>query len=78
MNLITEQNRKNEVDELTENIAILFNKDIIESVDNHDSELFINNKTIIETITMLAKCKAKDYVSLSNKAIFKYMDLIDM
>lgn len=78
MNLITEQNRKNEVDELTENIAILFNKDIIESVDYHDSELFINNKTIIETITMLAKCKAKDYVSLSNKAIFKYMDLIDM
>jgi hypothetical protein len=78
MNLIIEQNRKYEVDELTENIAILFNKDIIDSIDYNDSALLINNKTIIETITMLAKCKVKDYVSLSNKAIFKYMDLIDM
>jgi hypothetical protein len=78
MNLIIEQNRKNEVDELTENIAILFNKDILNSVDNNESELLIKNNTIIETITMLAKCKAKDYISLSNKAIFKYMDLIEM
>ena len=82
MNLIVEQNRKNEVDELTENIAILFNKDIIDSVvnlaDYNESEYLINNKTIIETITALAKCKAKDYVSLSNKAIFKCMDLIEM
>lgn len=82
MNLIVEQNRKNEVDELTENIAILFNKDILDAVvnleDYNQSEMLINNKTIIETITALAKCKAKDYVSLSNKAIFKYMDLIEM
>ena len=78
MELIVIQNRKNEVDELTENIAILFNKDILNSVDNNESELLIKNNTIIETITMLAKCKAKDYVSLSNKAIFKYMDLIEM
>jgi len=78
MKLIIEQNRKNEVDELTENIAILFNKDILNSVDNNESELLIKNNTIIETITMLAKCKAKDYISLSNKAIFKYMDLIEM
>jgi hypothetical protein len=82
MNLIVEQDKKNEVDELTENIAILFNKDILDSVikgeDYNEEEYLINNKTIIETITTLAKCKAKDYVSLSNKAIFKYMDLIEM
>lgn len=82
MELIVIQNRKNEVDELTENIAILFNKDILDAVvnleDYNQSEMLINNKTIIETITALAKCKAKDYVSLSNKAIFKYMDLIEM
>jgi len=82
MELIVIQNRKNEVDELTENIAILFNKDILDLVlnleDNNVSELLVNDKSIIEIITLLAKCKAKDYVSLSNKAIFKYMDLIEM
>jgi len=82
MELIVIQNRKNEVDELTENIAILFNKEILDLVlnleDNNVSELLVNDKSIIEIITLLAKCKAKDYVSLSNKAIFKYMDLIEM
>jgi hypothetical protein len=82
MELIVIQNRKNEVDELTENIAILFNKEILDLVVNLEdynvSEFLINDKSIIETITLLAKCKAKDYVSLSNKAIFKYMDLIEM
>lgn len=82
MELIVIQNRKNEVDELTENIAILFNKEILDLVlnleDYNVSEFLVNDKSIIETITLLAKCKAKDYVSLSNKAIFKYMDLIEM
>jgi len=82
MELIVIQNRKNEVDELTENIAILFNKEILDFVvnleDNNVSEFLVNDKSIIEIITLLAKCKAKDYVSLSNKAIFKYMDLIEM
>jgi len=82
MELIVIQNRKNEVDELTENIAILFNKEILDLVlnleDNNVSEFLVNDKSIIEIITLLAKCKAKDYVSLSNKAIFKYMDLIEM
>jgi hypothetical protein len=82
MELIVIQNRKNEVDELTENIAILFNKEILDLVlnleDYNVSEFLVNDKSIIEIITLLAKCKAKDYVSLSNKAIFKYMDLIEM
>lgn len=82
MELIVIQNRKNEVDELTENIAILFNKEILDLVlnleDYNFSEFLVNDKSIIEVITLLAKCKAKDYVSLSNKAIFKYMDLIEM
>jgi len=82
MELIIIHNRKNEVDELTENIAILFNKEILDLVlnleDYNFSEFLVNDKSIIEIITLLAKCKAKDYVSLSNKAIFKYMDLIEM
>jgi hypothetical protein len=67
--------KKNEVDELTENIAILYNKEIY---DLNNNDLLINGKTILETITDLAKSKSKDYKSLSNKAIFKYMDLIEM
>jgi hypothetical protein len=69
--------KKNEVDELTENVAILYNKDILDGVPN-TGEYQINGKTIVETITSFAKCKAKDFVSLSNKAIFKFMDLVEM
>ena len=57
------ENKKNEVDELTENIAILFKADLIKDM------------TFIQT---LAKSKTKTYPSLSNKSIFKYMDLCEM
>ena len=73
--------KKNEVDELTENVAILFNKQIIdEVVDDADDEeeYYVEEMSIIEAVNMLAKSKAKDYPSLSNKAIFKYMDLVEM
>ena len=39
------------------------------------SEYLIDDMTIEESIHRLAGCKAKDYPSLSNKSIFKYMDL---
>ena len=79
INYINEVDKKNEVDELTENIAILYNKDIYDSIENiNNKELLINGKNIVDTIIMLAKSKSKDYKSLSNKAIFKYMDLVDM
>jgi hypothetical protein len=79
MKFINELDKKNEVDELTENIAILFNKDIYKSeLDLNNNDLLIDGKTIVEIISLLAKSKSKDYKSLSNKSIFKYMDLIDM
>lgn len=71
---VNEDNKKNEVDELTENIAIFLNKEII----NTTAHLLGNDKTIKETISYFANSKSKDFKSLSNKAIFKYMDLIDM
>jgi hypothetical protein len=74
--------KKNEVDELTEIVAILFNKDLIEEVEDdavEPKEYYIGGMTsILETITGLAQKKAKEHPSLSNKAIFKYMDLIEM
>ena len=77
-NMIDKPEHKNEVDELTENIAILFNKDMIDEVSNNSKDLCINGKTIVEIINSLAKAKSKDHQSLSNKAIFKFMDLIEM
>lgn len=72
---IKEDGKKNEVDEITENISILFsyNKELFESC----NELFDGNK-FVATIENLANCKAKTYPSLSSKAIFKFMDLIEM
>jgi hypothetical protein len=71
--------KKNEVDEITENIAILYNKDIYDLKEGKDSSsLLINGKTMLQIIKEFAQAKSKDYKSLSNKSIFKYMDLIDM
>ena len=70
-----EENRKNEVDEITENIALLYsyNKQLYDTCeDKFDGMLFG------EMIEKLAHCKAKTYPSLSNKAIFKFMDLVEM
>jgi hypothetical protein len=81
LNMINSPDKKNEIDELTEIVGVLFNKDIIEEVNrnaDNKEEFYVLNKTIIENINNLAQQKAKDYPSLSNKAIFKYMDLVEM
>jgi hypothetical protein len=74
--------KKFEVDEITENMAILFNKEIMKTVEDgsgYNEDLYIiNGLNIIELITVFAKSKAKDYKSLSNKSIFKCMDLVEM
>jgi len=83
LDYIEKPNKKNEVDELSENIAILFNKEFIEEflqssdVDEEQFELD-NNDSIVDTVGHLAKMKAKDYPSLSNKAIFKFMDMVEV
>jgi hypothetical protein len=71
---ILQENKKNEVDELTENISILCTKKILENTNDSN----IDGLTIIQTIEKLSKSKVKTYPSLSNKSIFKYMDLIEM
>ena len=82
-NLLNQADKKYEVDEITENVAILFNKEIIEYVeknnfDKDNDKYMINGLSIVVLIKSLANSKAKDYKSLSNKAIFKCMDLIEM
>lgn len=72
--LISVDNKKNEVDELTENIALLYKKELYDTVKYEP----IDGMTINELISKLAHSKVKDYKSLTNKAIFKFMDLIEM
>jgi hypothetical protein len=74
---ISEENKKNEVDELTETISILYNKDLYEDDEGDDYEL-IEGFTISEVIEKIANSKVKDFKSLTNKSLFKFMDLIDM
>jgi hypothetical protein len=61
------------VDELTENIAILY-KPTLYNVEYEQ----VDGMSICQVITKLSGCKVKDYKSLTNKTIFKFMDLVDL
>jgi hypothetical protein len=75
-NFILEENKKNEVDELTENIALLYKKEMYDK--NDVSYEKIDGLTILQVIEKLAHSKVKDYKSLTNKTVFKFMDMIEM
>lgn len=70
---INVENKKSEVDEMIENIAILYNKNWIETSDNS-----INGEKFMDIVKRLAHSKSKKFPSLSNKSIFKFMDMIEM
>jgi len=74
---ISMENKKNEVEELTETIAVLYKKHLYEN-DNAENYDEIEGSTISEIVEKIAKSKVKDYKSLTNKTLFKFMDLIDM
>lgn len=89
--LMNTENKKNEVDDIVENIALLFDKNIIEEIEDDDEndELVaqgfqlepngtVYGGQIVEFIKVLSECKVKDYKSLTNKSIFKFMDLIEL
>jgi hypothetical protein len=67
------ENKKSEVDEIVENLCILYNKDLVE-----DCEDEIDGKSLNEIIQELSECKAKSWPSLSNKSIFKFMDILEV
>ena len=72
-NYISEDDRKNEVNEIAENIFILYNK----KYDGDYNGVIIGNEPINSFIKRLSKSKTNDYKSLSNKTIFKFMDLME-
>lgn len=71
--LIFIENKKNEVDEIVENIAILYKKKIIEEFNTE----ILDNMNTVELIHKLSNSKSKNYKSLSSKSIFKFMDLTE-
>ena len=71
---ISMDNKKNEVDELTENIALLYRVDLYATT-NYDP---IDGMNIAQVIDKIARSKTKDYKSLTNKALFKFMDLVNL
>jgi hypothetical protein len=75
---ISIENKKNEVDELTETIAILYKKELYDDDEDEDAYELINGFTINEIVEKIANSKVKDYKSLTNKSLFKFMDLIEM
>lgn len=66
-----EENRTNEVEEITENIFLLLTNhlDILRLMD-------VNNE-IIEQIRKIGGMKQKEAPSISSRAIFKHMDILD-
>lgn len=71
---ISIENKKNEVDEIVENIAVLYRKEVI----NEFNTEVIDNMNVVEIISKLANSKSKNYQSLSSKSIFKFMDMVEM
>jgi len=69
------ENKKNEVDEWTENIAILYNKAMVKK--HLNSYERINGSTITELIDLFGHSKVKTYPSLTSRSIFKYLDLCE-
>jgi hypothetical protein len=66
-------NKKNEVDEIVENLCILYNKQLVE-----DCEDKIYDLKLIEIIQKFASCKPKAFPSLTSKSIFKFMDILEI
>lgn len=78
---ISQDDKKNQVDELSETVSILYKKELYEDEhkEQHGYEYEkIDGHTISEVIDIIARSKVKDYKSLTSKSLFKFMDLIDM
>lgn len=71
MSKIEEENNKEIVDELSETLHIFITKsnNILDTHDKWDDILY--------NIEVISKMKVKDYPSITNKCIFKHMDILD-
>lgn len=65
------ENKTNELEEVTENLFILVTKSLSNMNNEPNWEIVINN------IKHLAQMKTKEHKSLSSRALFKFMDILD-
>lgn len=65
------ENKNNELEEITENLFILVTKSLSTMIHEPNWEIVVNN------IKNLAQMKTKEHVSLSSRALFKFMDVLD-
>jgi hypothetical protein len=63
---------------MIENISILYNRSWFKETEKKDDADADEEDCVIKHITQLAYCKSKIFPSLSNKSIFKCMDMIEM
>lgn len=70
---IDEPNRSNEIEEITENIFIICSI----GYQLLSSENSSNWQNIVNTIYTVSKMNSKEHISLTNRAIFKHMDILD-
>jgi hypothetical protein len=71
--LIRQDNKKNEVDEIIENVGILFTKELADFENLNENE--IGKFSIQDFVEFISCSKTKSFKSLTNKAIFKFMDI---
>jgi hypothetical protein len=69
---IEEPNRLNEVDEITENIFIFVNM-MKREISTNDSYV-----KILNNIHTVSQYKCKEHCSLSSRALFKFLDMMDL
>lgn len=69
-----EDEKRNEVDELTEIISILYTPSVL---DRHvqQEKYMVNGQSVKDIVKTLSTHRVGDFESLSSKSIFKYMDL---
>ena len=77
--LIKIKDKSNEVEEITENIYLIISNlySYIQSTVN-EIEYTIWKNILLPQVIIISQMKVKDYPSLSNRIIFKYMDIIDI
>jgi 7-cyano-7-deazaguanine synthase in queuosine biosynthesis len=72
---ISLDNYKTQVEEIAENISIMYKPELFNGSVECEP---IQGHSVNEIIRLISNSKIKDYKSLTNKTIFKFMDLIDM
>ena len=77
LTLMVQPNKTNEVCELIENIAILYNSQVMQLSDRLETTINHSGveKSFVQVIAELSTTRMKTYPSLSSKSIFKCMDL---